>query len=447
MTEALTSDKKTPGSQLIVFLIVIAIIVAILFAVGQLPRIQQAAELKKAHAQTVDAVPVIQAIVAKPAAGTESITLPANIGAMQYTTIYARVDGYLTSRLVDIGDHVKTGQLLAEIDTPTVDQELYQARADLLEARAKQKSAEAQLKESIAQQGKAAAEVDRWKANNDYADLTAKRWKNLAFRGAVSQQSKDEKVRGYEATTADLNAAKMELNAATAQIAASQSNVGVAKAGVVAKQAAVDREAAKQSFKFVRAPFEGVITERKVDPGALITQGSSSQSLELYQLAKIEKLRVYVGVPQRIARYLHAGMKADVLVPEYPERKFLGEVTNVSGALDPNTRTRQTEIHISNTDHALLPGMYAEVKMTTLRDSQWIRVPGTTIVTKPEGLFVVVVVDGKAHYQPVTVGRDFGDEIEIRFGLKGGEQVVVSPSDDLREGDRVEIGALKSEQL
>lgn len=445
MTDALASNNKNSLGGIVVFLIVIAVVVAVLFAAGKIPRIEQAAELKKAHAQTVDAVPIVQAITAKPAAGTESVTLPANIGAMQYTTIYARVDGYLMSRLVDIGDHVKAGELIAQIDTPTVDQELNQARADLLEAKAKEKASEADLKEAIAQQGKAAAEVERWKANNDYADLTAKRWKNLAFKGAVSQQSKDEKVRSYEATTADLNAAKEQLSAAKAQVVAAQSNVDVAKAGVFAKQASVDREAAKQSFKFVRAPFDGIITERKVDPGALITQGSQSQNLELYQLAKIEKLRVYVGVPQRIARYLKAGMTADVLVPEFPERKFVGEVTNVSGALDPNTRTRQTEIHIDNADHALLPGMYAEVKITALRDTEWIRVPGTTIVTKPEGLFVVVVKDEKAHYQPVTVGRDFGNEIEIRFGLKGNEQVVVSPSDDLREGDRVEIGALPSE--
>jgi RND family efflux transporter MFP subunit len=438
------APKKRGG--LVTALVVLAIISIILFIVGVIPRIEQGRELKKAHEETVGAIPVVQAIVAVPAKLQESVTLPGNIGAMQYTTIYARVDGYLKSRLVDIGDHVKTGQLLAEIDTPTIDQELNQARADLLEASAKLKSAEAELKKAIADQVKAEAEVDRWKANNDYADVTARRWKNLAFRGAVSQQSKDEKVRSYEATTADLGASKASLKAAVAQVDASKSQVDVARAGVFAKQANYDRVAAKQAFKRVTAPFDGIITVRKVDPGALITEGSQSQNLELYQLAKIDNLRIYVSVPQRIARYLHQGMSADVKVPEFPERKFTGDVTNVSGALDPNTRTRQTEIHVANKDHSLLPGMYAEVTITALRNEPWIRVPGTTIVTKTNGLYVVVVKDGKAHFQAVTVGRDFGDEIEIRVGLKGDEKVIVSPSDDLREGDRVDIGTLKSSE-
>jgi RND family efflux transporter MFP subunit len=163
-----------------------------------------------------------------------------------------------------------------------------------------------------------------------------------------------------------------------------------------------------------------------------------SNNLELYQMAKIDALRIYVSVPQRIARYLATGMTADVLVPEFPERKFIGTVTNVSGALDPNTRTRQTEIKIENKDHTLLPGMYAEIKLGTLRQEPWIRIPGTTVVTRTDGLFVVMVQDGKVHYQPITIGRDYGDEVEIRIGLKGGETVVVSPSDDLREGENVQ---------
>lgn len=127
------------------------------------------------------------------------------------------------------------------------------------------------------------------------------------------------------------------------------------------------------------------------------------------------------------------------MVQEYPERKFVGKVTNVSGALDPNTRTRQTEIQIDNPDHVLLPGMYAEIRMTDVRDTPWIRVPGTTIVTKANGLFVVVVKDGKAHYQQIQLGRDFGNEVEVRTGLDGNEEVIVSPSDDLQDGDPVKI--------
>jgi RND family efflux transporter MFP subunit len=140
-------------------------------------------------------------------------------------------------------------------------------------------------------------------------------------------------------------------------------------------------------------------------------------------------------------------MVADVTVQEYPDRLFKGTVTNVSGALDPNTRTRQTEIQIDNPDQALLPGMYGEVKLQALRDTPWIQVPGTTVVTRPDGMYVVAVENGKAHYQRITLGRDFGDQIEVRTGVKDQQQVVISPSDDLRDGDAVQAELVKSEPM
>jgi RND family efflux transporter MFP subunit len=422
-------------------LVVLILMVALggLFALGFLPRITAQKELKEAHAETVDAVPVVRVITAAPAANIESVVLPGNIGAIQYTTIYARIDGYLKSRMVDIGDHVKKGQLIAEIDTPTTDQKVNQARADVLEAKAKVAESEANLKEAIAKQDQAAAQLERSKANNNFADVTANRWKNMAVRGAVSLQSRDEKVRSFESTSADVIAAQADFQAAQSQVQVVRAQIKAAEANLVAKDANLSRVSAEQAFKRVLAPFDGIITLRKVDPGALITEGSQSSNLELYQMAKIDRLRVYVNVPQRVARYLKPGMQADVMVQEFPERKFVGKVTNVSGALDPNTRTRQTEIQIDNPEHFLLPGMYAEIRLSDLRDKPWIRVPGTTIVTKADGLFVVVVKDGKAHYQQIQLGRDFGNEVEVRSGLNGSEQVIVSPSDDLQDGDRVKI--------
>jgi RND family efflux transporter MFP subunit len=432
--------KNNGGIFVIGTLVVLVLIIGGLFALGFFPRIEQARDLTKAHKETVDAIPVVQVITAEPAANQESVVLPGNIGAIQYTTIYARVDGYLKSRLVDIGDHVKKGQLLAEIDTPTVDEKVAQGRADLLEAKATLIKDQASVKEAEAKQDQAAAEVIRAKANNTFADVTANRWKNMAVRGAVSLQSRDEKSRSFDATTADVQVAEADLKAAKSQVAVTKSQIEVAKANITAKSANLQRLLADQGFKRVLAPFDGIITLRKVDAGALITQGSQSTSLELYQMASIDNLRIYVNAPQRVARYLHPGLEAVVNVPEFPERKFIGKVTNVSGGLDPNTRTRQTEIRITNAEHLMLPGMYAEVQMTGVRESPWIRVPGTTIVTKTDGLFVVVVRDGKAHYQLVSLGRDYGDEVEIRVGLAGGEKVVVSPSDDLQEGDPVQIG-------
>lgn len=435
MNDQQMPPTKKPG--IFIFLGAIAAILIVLFVAGLLPRLQNKTELNKAHAETVDAIPTVRTIIAKPAEHTESLTLPGNIGAIQYTTIYARVDGYLTDRLVDIGDTVKKGQLLARIDTPTVDQELNQSKADLQKAVADVTTAQSNLKESIASDEKAKAEIEKTKANVAYAQITAKRWQDLCAKGAVSEQSRDEKVRLLGSTSAELEAALASERAAKAAVAACRSELEAAKANQRAKKADVLRLTAKQGFKNVTAPFDGVITLRKVDPGALITSGSGNSNLELFQMAKIDNLRVYVSAPQRVSRYLKDGLKAEVIVPEYPDRKFTGVVSNVSGALDPNTRTRQTEIRVANKDHTLLPGMYAEIRMSGVREAPWIRVSGTCIVTRSDGQFVVVNRNGKAHYQPVSIGRDFGHEVEIRTGLNGSEEVVVSPNDDLREGDPI----------
>ncbi|MBX9689606.1 MAG: efflux RND transporter periplasmic adaptor subunit [Candidatus Obscuribacterales bacterium] len=444
--EEINNTAKKGAGGVIIFLIILAIGLVGLFVVGLLPRIERQGELKKAHQETVDAIPLVHTVQAHPARHSESILLPGNIGAIQYTTIYARVDGYLTERLVDIGDQVKKGELIAEIDTPTINDELDQAKADLLKAKAGEETSIANCKEAQAKQATADSAVVKAKANLAYATVTAKRWQDMCERGTVSQQSRDEKIRLLDTTNAELAEQNANLKAAIAAVEAAKAEIKQAKANVLAKAADVARLTAEQSFQKVLAPFDGIITLRKVDPGALITKGSQSSNLELYQMAKIDALRIYVSVPQRVARYLHNGMSADVQVPEYPERKFTGIVTNVSGALDPNTRTRQTEIKIENKDHALLPGMYAEVKLGSLREEPWIRVPGTTIVTKTNGLFVVVVKDGKAHYQPITMGRDFGDEVEVRIGLRGGETVVVSPSDDLREGEAINTQPLPNNE-
>lgn len=432
-----SKQRTTRGGGLVIALTTIVVILLVLFFIGFLPRLAQKKELKEAHQETVDAIPTVHTIVAKPADHQESLVLPGNIGAIQYATIYARVDGYLKSRMVDIGDHVKKNQLLATIDTPTVDAQVATAKADLQKAIANLAAAKAELKEAEAKEAAAKSDVDKAKANNAYAEITAIRWIDLCKKGAVSQQSRDEKLRSRDTTTAEVAAAESNYKAASEQVTAAQSNVQAAGAAVAAQKADLERETSKQGFNKVIAPFDGVITLRKVDPGALITSGSGSSNLELFQMAKIDRLRIYVSVPQRMARYLKNGMTADILVPEFPDRKFVGIVTNVSGALDPNTRTRQTEIQIDNRDHALLPGMYSEIRMVGLREAPWIRVAGTCIVAKPDGQYVVVVKDGKAYFQRVMIGRDFGHDVEIRSGLVGDEQVIVSPNDDLQDGDPV----------
>jgi RND family efflux transporter MFP subunit len=431
------SLRQATGTGWVLIGVIAVGLLVVLFLIGFLPRMKNREDLAKTEDATVKAVPILHTVIAKPAPFSESGYIPGNISAIQFATIYARVDGYLKSRMVDIGDKVKTGQLLAEIETPTIDAELAQAKADLAEAKAQLVANQAKLKQAQAQDVSAQAEVQKAKADESYTEVTAHRWENMAGRGAVTLQSRDEKVRAYKAQTAQVQATEAQKLSADQNVEAAKSEVDVAQSQVEAKKASVQRVQANQSFKFVRAPFDGVITLRKVDPGALITAGSQSSNLELFQLAKIEHLRTYVNVPQTVARYLQAGQKAVVQVPEFPERNFEGVVTNVAGGLDPTTRTRQTEIHIENLDHTLLPGMYCQVKITIARPESWVRIPGPALVPLDDGMNVVVVHDNKAHFQKVAIGRDFGDEVEIKAGINDGDVVAVSPPVDLRDGETV----------
>lgn len=429
--------SSLPGNRFLLAFMAIAAVVGALFLLGWIPRLENRRELNRMHATTTGAMPIVHTVLAESAAFDESGVLPGNIAAIQNANIYARVDGYLKRRLVDIGSVVKTGQLLAEIDTPTIDEELAQARADLAQARAQLIGAQSKLKEARAQLLAAEAQVEKSRADEEYASVTVKRWRNMASKGAVTLQSRDEKVRAYDAQTATLKAAQAQQQVAESAVGAAESQVEVAKALVVAKQASVGRFEAQQAFKRVVAPFDGVITARKVDPGALITAGSQTSSLELFQLAKIDVLRIYVNVPQTIAMFVHSGQVAQVTVPELPGRAFQGNITNVSGALDPNTRTRQIEARVENKDHALLPGMYAQVKITVQRKEPWIKVPSTALVPRAGGMYAAVVRVNKTSYQKVELGRDFGDLVEIKFGLQNNDEVIVSPPVDLREGEAV----------
>lgn len=430
-------SQRGKGGVLTLLLVLAGIFVA-LFIFGLLPRLTNQKELDAAHKITSGAVPVVQVEIAKRAPFKEQGDLPGNISAIQYVTINARVDGYLKSRLVDIGDWVKTGQLLAEIDTPTIDQELNQAKADLAEATAQLESARAKWKQAIANDVASTATIERSQANEDFAKLTAERWVTMAGKGAVSLQSRDERVRQYKDATASLKVSVAQEKASQAAVTSAVSDVDVAKAMVTAKRASVSRLTAEQNFKKVVAPFDGVITLRKVDAGELITSGSAMPTTELFQMAKIDQLRIYINVPQTFTRFLEQGQKAAVVVPELPERVFEGTISNIAGALDPSTRTRQTEVRIENKDHALLPGMYARVKITIDRPEEWITIPGTALVPKNDGTYVAVVTDNVVHFRKIAIGRDFGDSVEIKRGLSGGEQVVLSPPVDLVDGEKVE---------
>jgi RND family efflux transporter MFP subunit len=410
---------------------------AALFFLGLIPRLNNSKDLDRTEAATVKAIRIVHTVTVKPAPFTENGFIPGNISAIQEASIFARVDGYLKTRLIDIGDRVKAGQLIAEIETPTVDAEVAQAKADLAQAHASLASARAKLKEAKAQDQAAQAQVEKAQSDLYLTKVTADRWEKMADGGAVTMQSRDEKVTSYAAQSAQVKSAEAQKAAADQNVASAESDVKLSEATVQAKVASLNRYLATQSFKYVRAPFDGVITYRKVDPGALITSGSQSASQQLFEMAQIEHLRIYIDVPQTISMFLEPGQKAEIHVTEYPGRTFPGLVSNVSGALDQNTRTRQTEVRIENKDHALLPGMYAQVKIQVQRPDKWVSIPGPSLIPLDNGMNVVVVQNNKAHFQKVVIGRDFGDTVEIRAGLNDNDIVVVSPPVDLREGEPV----------
>jgi RND family efflux transporter MFP subunit len=310
------------------------------------------------------------------------LVLPGSIEANQATTMYARSNGFLGQWFVDIGDHVVKDQHLAVIETPDVDQQL--------------RNAEGQLNQA--------------KANFELARVTAVRWQELYQQKVVSAQDNDQQQSGY-------------LAAAAAQSAA---------------QATVNQLEQLVGFNQIVAPFDGVITYRYLDIGALVSAGSGTAGTAIYALAQTDPLRIYVYVPQNNAPDIHVGATANLLVREYPGRQFIATVTRTAGAIDPNSRTLLTELQIPNKEGTLYAGMYGEIQFALhAGGTAPIVVPANAFIFRTEGPQVVVVRGNKIHWQTIQVGRDYGTELESLTGLADGDKVVVNPSDDLQEGMQV----------
>ena len=310
------------------------------------------------------------------------LVLPGNVQAFQSTTLYARSNGFLGKWFVDIGDHVTKGQTLAVIETPDLDQQLRQAQGTL----------------------------NQTKANFEIARVTAMRWQDLYNQKVVSAQDNDTQQSAYQA--------------ASSTMAAAQANVNQLQQLV--------------SFNQIIAPFDGTITYRYHDVGALITEGSGTAGTPIYDLAQTDPLLIYVYVPQTDAPFIHTGVTAKLLVREYPGRDFVATVTRTAGAIDPTSRTLLTELQIPNPDGTLFAGMYGEIGFN-LQDTgnAPVVVPSNAFIFRTEGAQVVVVRDGKIHWQTIQVGRDFGTELQALSGLADGDEVVANPSDDLEEGMQV----------
>jgi RND family efflux transporter MFP subunit len=300
---------------------------------------------------------------------------------------------------VDIGDRVKEGQLLAEISSPDVDDQLAQARANLVLAKSNLLAAQANL---------------------DLANITLKRnlEANRSSSGSVAQ------------LTLDQNRAEVKTTAA---------QVETARASIQVNEATVQQYTDLQAFEKIVAPFTGVITARSVDPGALITADNPSEARPLFYLMQTDPLRVFVNVPQVFATTVAVGQKATVYREQDPNRQFSGRVTRTANALDPNTRSLLTQVDVPNPDDALRPGMYLQVKFIAPRSGRTVLIPSAALAWRPDGTFVPVLdSDHRVHYRKVQSGRDFGAEIEIFSGLEGGQTIIVHPGDALTEGQQVE---------
>jgi RND family efflux transporter MFP subunit len=330
------------------------------------------------------AVAAVSVVSPKRTAPADEIILPGNVQPYISSPIYARTNGYLKKWYFDIGARVKKGQLLAVIETPEVDQQLQQARSNLLTAQ----------------------------ANLELASVTKTRYQGLLKSNAVSQQDVDNAVGTYNAN----------------------------RAIVEADKAAVEQYSALVSFEKVYAPFDGVITARNTDIGDLINSGSSSNvKTDLFHIAQPGTLRVYVDVPEEYSRGIKVGMTADLGLAEFPDRKFQGKVVRTADAINMTTRTLLVEVDVENPTGTLLTGSYAEVHLAVPTLDSTFLIPVNTLLFRTEGLRVGVVKGGKVVLTTVTPGHDFGNEIEIVAGLKADDQVIINPPDSIVAGQQVQI--------
>jgi RND family efflux transporter MFP subunit len=338
------------------------------------------------------AVPIVNVVQPSSGTGAEEIVLPGNTQAFNDTPIYARTNGYLKHWYVDIGEHVKQGQLLAEIETPEIDQQLEQARADLENAQ----------------------------ANEQLAQITSTRWQNLLKTNSVSKQETDQAI----------------------------STLRAQQASVDSMTANVHRLEQLQSFEKVYAPFDGVITARNTDIGALINAGAGGVPQELFHMAAVNKLRVYVAVPEIDSQAAQAGSKAALTLDEFPGEKFQGTIVRDSDSIDPASRTLNVEVDVDNAQARIKTGSYVFVHLklpqATHTAPQSLTIPANTLLFRSEGLRVGVVRNGLAELVPITIGRDFGATVEVVAGLHPTDQVIVNPSDSLISSTHVQVNGPQS---
>ena len=375
-------------------------IFGILLLIGIIPRLIQG---KEVAAETKPSIPIVY--TTKPSFNRKvpSLDLPGEIRPYLVTSIYARLSGTLKGRYVDIGSKVSSGQLLSTIDVPDLDKELEQAKATLVQSQDIMKQA---------------------KYNYEFAQRTYQRWKSTGKGGALAQQD-------IEQHENDFHVAQAAFQAAQASV---KNNV-----------ANVQRELALQSYKQIKAPFYGIISQRNVDPGANIVAGGSSTSTNLFTIQQMDKLRVFINVPQSFVPLIKQGMAANITIPEFPGQVFKGKVFSYSSMLDSSSRTMLTQIIVQNPSHKIYPGFYATISINMDKKRAIMTIPDKTIISTNKGLQTITVLPNhRLHYVPFKPGRDYGTEIEIQSGLNGNETLVENPTDSLKEGMLVKTSFSKS---
>jgi membrane fusion protein (multidrug efflux system) len=368
--------KKGPRIGLL--LLGMALIFGVAFAMGLLPRLRERAVVLT---ETKDlATPTVAVIQPMQGKGAPPLVLSGELRAVSEASLYARASGYVRKWNVDLGAQVTQGQVLAELDTPELNRESAQARAELT-------------------QGEAALAL---------AESTAKRWREMLAAKSVSPQEADEKI------------AEVELK----------------RAMVEASKAKLQRLDDLLGYSKITAPFTGRITMRQLDVGQLVTEGGGK---ELFRLANVDQLRVFVRVPQSYARAVAVGQQSELTLPEAPGKKFLGQIVRTAGAVDASSRTLLVEIMVDNQKGELLAGSYAQVRLTEARPAPALTLPANTLLFRPEGTQVAVVKDSRLNLRVVTLGRDFGGSVEIMAGVDANDSVVVNPADSILDGQEVRL--------
>jgi len=372
----------------------VAVLIALGIAVaGILLRRHQEREVTQWTAE--QAVPTVATVTPKQGVTGQQIVLPGDIEAWYEAPIYARVNGYLKNWYFDFGAHVQKGQLLAEIDAPDLDAQLAGAKAKLI-------SAEAQVKVRASER--------------DFANTTYARWRDSP-KGVVSEQETESKRADYESAVARYNAAIADVNA---------------------DQGVVDQLLALEAFKRIVAPFDGVVTARNTDIGALINAGSSNNGPQLFRVADVHQMRVFVQVPQEMSARLRKGLTATLILPQYPDKTFDAVVATTAEAINKTSRTLLVELHAENPDGLLQPGTFAEVHFNLPNNPNVVRIPTSALIFREDGMQVATLgTDNKVELKSVTLGRNLGTEVEILKGLSVSDTIINSPSDSLASGDVV----------